>query len=491
MPKRKYPSSPPASSPNKRMNVVPYVARAAARRMSSGAAARIIQRAARSSILRNAAIAGATSLSNRIRSRMPRIAPRIPTRKSRGTQTVNTGRSGTVRSYANGRYVGGFSKTRKVKKPNNFLRKGFVHTHEIHGIVSDQDCVYVGVSASSNEVALEMVAHALLRRLFEKCIKQPINNIKAPLQGFWNGTAGYNSDGFKLELEYVNISTGALGYLSYETVAPSDSIYSIVGEAAIPTPVAAGWPALMTAMRGWCTSAYATADNLIAPVKLHIYRKDGNVTAFWVHSGCIDLRTVKVHYHAKAAIKIQNRSLAADAGNDADNVTANPLQGYQYEFNSGCPAYKDNASESGSFRLNRMFDVGGVITARGSNMTGAASVLKEPPKPQLFMNCVKSSKVKLDPGSLKYATVSFSINKMFIAALKTIGLQQSLPNILGQYYRNDGRSKLFAFEDMINVNQEQQIAIAYEINRESMCYITEHPNTSSQGYFTQFTYNDV
>lgn len=487
------PPSPPPSSPS-RMSVAPYVARAAvryvARNLTRDAAARVIQRAARSRILRNAAIAGAASLSNRIRSRMPR-----PSAPSQSSVRRMSGVSYTTprTTVSNPRNVGRFPRVRRVKKPSKFLTKGFQHTHEINGIVTDPDCVYVGMSAVSSYVAVELVAQALLRRLFEKCIKQPINNIKAPIQGYHNSGAstGFNSDGFKIQLETVNLSTGGSSFIDYETQAPTDSIYDIVGEAGISVPVVPRWPAFMTQMHNWCTKNSEDSANIIAPAKLHIYRKDGNAAAFWVHSGAIDLRTVKVHMFGKADMKIQNRSLAADAGTDSDNVTANPLVGYQYEFNSSCPAFKDTTQTPGSFRIARMLDVGGVVLARGASMTAAGDVLKEPPKPQFFMNCVKSSKVTLDPGALKYSSVKYGFVKPFIAALKTIGFQNTAAGITGQQYRNDGRCKMFALEDMINVNALQNIAIAYEINRQTMCYITEHPNTSAQGYFRAQTVNEV
>lgn len=481
-----------------------YAARQAVRqslRIARSNAARTIQRAWRSSLVRGAAISGAASLSNRLRSRienmrnrrMPFSTERRKKPKS-GKKTEKQKRYGAgPKTFANGTYGGRFRRTKRIARPSKYLTKGFSHTHEVHGIVTDPDCVYIGMTAISSYVGVELVAQALLRRLFEKCIKQPIQNIKSPIQGYHNSGAavGFNSDGFKIQLESINLSTGASIFIDYETQAPTDSIYEIVGEAGIPVPVAPRWPGLMTALHNWCTKNSEDASNIIAPGKLHIYRKDGNAAAFWVHSGAIDLRTVRVHMFGKAEMKLQNRTLAADAGNDAGNVTSNPLIGYQYEFNGSAPAFKDIAQTPGSFRIARMLDVGGVVTARGASMTAAGDVLKEPPKPQFFMNCVKSSRITLDPGSLKYDTVSYGFHKSFVSALKTIGFQNAAASISGQQYRNNGRSKMFALEDMINVNALQNIAIAYEINRQTMCYITEHPNTSAQGYFRSQVYNDT
>lgn len=496
MAKRNNPFLTPPNTPNKRvrhffMNAAIQAGRLAApwaRYAFRSLARRLYNNRRRAALVAAAADYG-RSAANSLSARWQRRNPSQAATVNKGLPKVGLG----PKTRANGKFAGKFRRTRRVKKPSPYLTKGFMHTHEIHGIVTDPDCVYVGMSAVSSYVAVELVAQALLRRLFEKCIKQPINNIKAPIQGYHNSGAstGFNSDGFKIQLETINLSTGASSFIDYETQAPTDSIYDIVGEAGISVPVAPRWPAFMTQMHNWCTKNSEDSSNIIGPAKLHIYRKDGNSAAFWVHSGAIDLRTVKVHMFGKADMKIQNRTLAADAGTDSDNVTANPLVGYQYEFNSSCPAFKDSTQTPGSFRIARMLDVGGVVLARGASMTAAGDVLKEPPKPQFFMNCVKSSKITLDPGALKYSSVNYGFTKPFIAALKTIGFQNTAAGILGQQYRNDGRCKMFALEDMINVNALQNIAIAYEINRQTMCYITEHPNTSAQGYFRSQIVNEV
>lgn len=50
-----------------------------------------------------------------------------------------------------------------------------------------------------------------------------------------------------------------------------------------------------------------------------------------------------------------------------------------------------------------------------------------------------------------------------------------------------GKCTLIALEDMINVNVNQNISIAYEVNREEAMYLSTASITPAQGAFYQGT----
>lgn len=391
-----------------------------------------------------------------------------------------------------GKYGGSFGKTKRLnRKVSPYMTKGFESTTEIIGTVADPDCVYLGASAVSTSTALECAAHAILRTLFEKCIGIPITNIKTPLQGYYNSAFPFNNaDGFRLQLTWmqVNLTTGERE-ITYET-GTTDSIYTIVGESTASPIVSPTWPQLMQKLRQWAQRTSVSDANTEIPLRMNIYRRDGNVTNFYVGSGGIDLRGVRVHYESSVAMKLQNRSLSAAGSANTDTVDANPLQGYLYEFKGGVPMFKNLDQASGTLRLNRMFDAAAVITARAATMTGPGEVNKEPPKPRFFANCVKSAKVRLEPGEVKKHFFTWKTSARLLDFLRKIN-NETDNGIIIQTVNTPGKCCLFALEDMINVNATNNIAVTYEMNRVDKCYITESPYTVAQGSYKSLTLNEL
>lgn len=389
-----------------------------------------------------------------------------------------------------GKYGGSFGKPKKLTRLiNKFQTKGFESTTEVIGTVADPDCVYVGASAVSTMTAIECAAQALLRALFEKCVGIPITNIRTPLQGYYNTAFPFNNaDGFRLQLTWMQVNlTSGEREVTYET-GTTDSIYTLVGQQS--AGVSPTWVALMQKLRQWAQRSSPADANTEIPLRLNLYRRDGNVSNFYVGSGGIDLRDVRVHYATSVAMKLQNRSLSAAGSSNTDTVDANPLQGYLYEFRGGVPMFRNLDQASGTLRLNRMFDPQAVITARAATMTGSGAVNKEPPKPRFFANCVKSVKVKLEPGEVKKHFFTWKTSARLLDFLRKMN-QETDNGIIVQTVNTPGKCCLFALEDMINVNATNNIAVTYEVNRVDKCYITVSPYTVAQGIFTSLELNDL
>lgn len=399
-----------------------------------------------------------------------------------------------------GTYGGKFKKPKKLsKKANPYQTKGFENTIEVTGTITDPDCVYLAASSISTTHSVECVARGLLRALLEKCIGTPITNVKSRLQGYFTNVAPpyQNGDGYLLQLTWyqVNVTTGELQDTHITT--EFDSIYSLTGDFA--NGVVPGWPGLMNKLRQWAgkTSTPGNANTEV-PLRLNVYRRDGNGTLFYFGSGGIDLRNTYVNYEATSSVKIQNRSVSATGSSSTDVVDANPLQGYMYEFKGGVPMFKNLDQQSGTLRLNRIFDIDAVATVRSAEFGNAVDsrivdlgfVNREPPKPRFFSNCVKSSKIMLKPGDVKTYFFKWSTKmKLLDFLMKTAGITDA--SVVRQTVNLPGKCVMFALEDMLNVNAANLIAISYEVNRVDKCYIHETKYKVAQGTFTQRVQNNL
>lgn len=410
------------------------------------------------------------------------------------------GKRGALPNQYNDRYrltrmsgtIGGkFKRPRKLsKKVNKYETKGFQNTTEVTGTVSDPDCVYIGASSISMTHAIELAACALLRQLFEKCVGIPVTDINTPLQGYYNSAYPFNNaDGFRLQLTWmqVNNATGERE-ITYET-STTDSIKSIVGEAQLG--VAGTWTGLMPKLIAWAARSNTASDvNSEVPLRLNLYRRDGNVTNFYMGSGGLDLRNTKIHYQSTCNVKLQNRSVSATGSASTDVVDANPLQGYLYQYKGGVPMFKNLDQATGTLRINRMFDDGAVLVARAGSFGTRGNIYKEPPTPRFFNNCVKSSKIKLAPGDVKTHFFSWTVTCNFLEFLHKIGCQVTADSGR-QTISSPGKCILFALEEMLNVSSTHLIAVSYEINRVDKCYSTSSPYKVASGSFSQIIRNEL
>lgn len=395
-----------------------------------------------------------------------------------------------------GSYGGKFKKPRKLsRKVNPYLTKGFENTTEVTGTVTDPNCVYMAASSISSTHAIDILARALLRRAFEKCVGYPITNVHSTLQGYQGGAAPFHAgDGFLFQLTWITVnSTTGEAQDTYVT-GVTDTIYSITGDAV--NGVAPAWTGLMNKLKQWAgRSSTGSGANTEIPLRLNVYRRDGNVTLFYLGSGGLDLRNMTVHFESTSAIKVQNRSVSATGSASTDVVDSNPLVGYLYEFKGGVPMFKNLDQQSGTLRLNRIFDIDAVITIRGGEFPGTATVgsgwvNNEPPKPRFFSNCVKSSKVMIKPGDIKTHFIKYTTKLKFVDYLMKIANINDGSSVK-QTTTLPGKCVMFALEDMINVNAASLIAISYEVNRVDKCYVSESVQRVAQGTFAQRIQNNL
>lgn len=387
-----------------------------------------------------------------------------------------------------GKYAGKFKRGKKLSnRVDKFVNSGFTSTTEVNGIITDPDICYIGVSSTSGIQAMELVLQAVLRKAIEKTMNWNVTNMSEVLQGY-AAAAGWLGDGLRLQLIVQANDTGIQTVFDYDTV-PTDSIYAIVGDVA--QGVAGTWTALLTETLNIARGN--VSDNTINSrqiIRLNVFRRDGNVGIFYVGSGGLDMTNEYVHYRTSSEIKIQNRSVAANASTDATNVANNPVQGYIYSCKGGVPLVQNPSTVSGGFLLDQIKDNNGVMLVRGAEFTNTAGLIyREPQGPRFFKNCSSLAKVMIDPGQIKVASIKWKKSLRFNEMLRLIGDSAStLANRATQ--RLPGVCKLFALEDMINVNALEVISIAYEVNRKSGCYISSGKHKPALGRFYQLTYNN-
>lgn len=367
------------------------------------------------------------------------------------------------RSYHTlGGYGGKFKKaTRKGKKSQMdiYASKGFIYTDEISGTVSDPDCVYITCKALSSYDVIRHAVQALLRKLFTKAGQTFVSPDQEISNTAFNVAAGY-----KVELEQQQLDTGVYTINASYTTVDGDTLSSVAN---------AFYNSFLQYSAGYTTVPGAgNASNAIELIRMTLYNSDFNTTQGFQFVCNLDLRNERIHVIGKADIKVQNRTKSASSSSDAEDVSNNPLQGRMYMFN-GLPRLKNGAG----YLLQDIRVDSGVQLVRAAQLTNTG--FKEPPSPNNFWNCTKSSAVRLAPGEIKKAVVYEKMNRPFLLWLKNMRVQYSTST--GFYESQLGNRKccMMAFEDMINVNLSENISIAYECNRQSGIYFTTVKNTSA------------
>jgi len=358
-------------------------------------------------------------------------------------------------------------RVRKVKRvpKDMYVSKGFKNTVEINGLVTDPDCLYLAHSALSGEAVIECAVAAMLRKLILKA-------------------TGWNCPGIDVELPTIMVgdtmtiyrvvkSTGVESNFPY-IIQPLDTIRKIIGNRALS--LTALWVNLMVIFRDYAESTNLNNMQIDLPTRI-VYNYQNSAGVQIPHRAAeIMLQNERIHLYAKSDIKFQNRTLSADADNDADAVSANPITGFRYKFSGGVP----KARNEGIHFLETMNDYTGVITQRGASFTQPG--MKEPPIGSMFSNCLGTSKVTVQPGEIRKSSIKHSESKSFHTFFQGLGY-----GVTGTGMRTHlrGKSEMFALEDVINFNGAQLINLAYEVNRLVGCYWTTHNQRYAVGAFDQ------
>lgn len=378
-----------------------------------------------------------------------------------------------------GRLRGPFKRSSKkgVKYLKKFTSHGFVDTEEIHGVVNDPDCIYLAHSAVDPATHIIMILKSLTRKLLKDGIGFDAENAD---QVFPVEQTTGQANALRFELVYQNVRTGVV--VTTNCTSTSAGAFNTIQKVA-------QFPNFDVVFREYAQGSFGENDsNVLELLYYRLYMLDfAPLAENFRLVGQIDLRTTTLHVNVKSNMKIQNRTLSATGGVEADNVSNNPLIGYKYDFNSGTPVSR----QTGAFLLTTMSVQRGVNVVRAAELP---SSFREPPLPNIFLKCNKSARIRLQPGDIKYGSITYTTRMKLMDYLRKIGYAVTAFNADPKLWRTQypiGKCQLYALEDVINVNGEQKINAAYEVNRTIGMYVTFNKKQSSIGQFRSLTYDNT
>jgi len=166
------------------------------------------------------------------------------------------------------------------------------------------------------------------------------------------------------------------------------------------------------------------------------------------------LQGMKVMYHTKSKLRIQNVTQFNAANDEADDLNAVHLTGRNFQLNTNYPITQlDTLAEF----YERSRD-NGVILTGGSVLNSATADQSwiEVPNQGAFATCYRASKINLAPGKIKSDVIEFK---------RTLGLLEYLRSTVSQYRtvsnENRGKCNLIALEKLIGFGSNP-IRVYYE-----------------------------
>lgn len=387
----------------------------------------------------------------------PRRAPKVRTTKFRG------------------KFKKGSKKIANTLK--TYLTQGFVDTEEVNGQITDPNCVYLSHSACDADRHLTLVLKCIFRKLLKLGINwsAPSADDEFPIE-----QSSGQANAIRIELVLQNMRTGSISKIENTSVAGGN--FNTIAKMA----AASNWA---VALRKWMGGHFLETDdpNMLMPIYFRLYELDfAPLGQNFRLCAEIDLRCATVHVKVKSDMKIQNRSVSATGSADAEDVNNNPLMGYKYDFKVGTPITRND----GAYLLSTVSGNSGVNLIRGAQLPQS---YREPPLPKVFLKCNKAAKIKIQPGDIKYGSITFYKKMKVLDYLQKLGFYYSPYNADPAVWRNlrpVGPCQMFALEDVINVNANELIRVAYEVNRETSMFITMKNIVPSIGTFIQSTYNN-
>jgi len=167
----------------------------------------------------------------------------------------------------------------------------------------------------------------------------------------------------------------------------------------------------------------------------------------------IDLRTLRFDIVCKSRFKVQNRTFNSENNDEADDVDRVPLYGKSFEYKTTGTTFRaaptNNAATTGRLTTNPLT---GCLPSPAAESGANDTQYKETPISQQVIGCYKTESVHLDPGSIKTSVMYENMNITFAEFMRKI-------IFVGELFRDDGsfnqywigKTRLFAFEKMINV----------------------------------------
>lgn len=394
-------------------------------------------------------------------------------RSAKLNRKVRFGRKGQFGGLSTGRYAKRFrrptkKKVRRLVGVSKCLKTGYVETKEVYGKVDDADCVYVGQSTFDVASLAKVISCAILRKLFKKAGIN-VTNPLGELNLYWND----NADGFYINFQ-VRDSDGVIFTLpssaGYVTV-DGDTLESVAQNSTLIARVGDRLRAVDSGNRGDFE-------------RISLYSSDRNgVSTNTRLAAELDLRNEIIDIMISATLTVQNRTKSDGGSTEITQIDNQPLSGYLYEFTGAVPQSKQY--DMGV--LNRMRP-GGVFLEQSVDLSPAL-LFKEPPVPKTFSNCIKATRVALQPGDLQKTYISVSYRGYFNNIMQKMKATMKDNNSSVVQYAA-GKCQLFALEERLNTGSANLITVTYEIDRKVGAMLTtSRAPVALSGYTSQIVNN--
>jgi len=364
---------------------------------------------------------------------------------------------------SNANYAGKFKRSLKKKKPTRYEKKGHQSVTEKHGTQVQSNCAWIGFrSAISDQVLFDM-AVALVRYIMYKHYGMTYNHLEQTMH-YNNGT---NKEKFnKITFVWKELS---------DTSSPTTGTKSIYILNNSLRSVATEVKELILQSNEFNT--YRDSNTSDSKYRRYLAgyimseRDHTSDTSFRnIESPYQDIENMYVKAYANASIKIQNVTAADDSSVTTKNrnrVDANPVVGKRYKFTTPLPITVDSTTvddyeiltKDVEYILARDPNADGVIFPQ-VDMTGAW----QRPVPQtMFKKCSGASRVRLEPGSIKHAKLSFSFDGKLNSLMHGFFDGQGDARIQDSL----GTCMMFAFEKTMRTGDSNTIDINWQVQRKS------------------------
>lgn len=384
-------------------------------------------------------------------------------RKSRMTPESSIRKIGSrFGGVSTGYYKGRFKKaTRKGVKTGTdiYAKTGVVQRVEIHGKIDDVDVVYLGHNTFQVSLISEVIAKAILRKLFTKH-GFTFNDDQEIING--------SQTGFTIRWSRRRTSDGAMCYSSISTFTGM-TLNLLIGNTSTPSG-ASDWLSTASLKDQIAQSMYVMnegyGNNMTGNFECIEFYSSGSA----MPTGQLKFEEEVLDLQFNSKMIIQNRTKSDSGSTEIETVDNQPLKGFQYLFAGGVAHVKNDGKLIGTapvtgtpagnvINQNRSE---GILLVRGGEFPASQQNWKEPPAPRVFANCYKASKVLLQPGSIKGGYIVSRWRGYFNNLLN--GKLIVKANV-GTVSAAPGKLQMFALEERLNSGSLNKITVNYECEK--------------------------
>lgn len=345
---------------------------------------------------------------------------------------------------------------KKVNEMVECMKYGYHITRELYGTLTDPHIGYIIHSTNEYNYLVRIIVGAMVRKLFKKSgINVETRQQTLPLET--NLTSGPNA----FMIKWIRTK--------FSTSDQTESVYEIPNNAGLDD-IINGLTTLTNHIISYLTDPQAEE---ITHLRLYMRTTDLAQADERRLVAELDLKNEEFHFCSTSKLKVQNRTKGDTTGadNDADRVDNTPVYGKLYEFKGG--SIKMKTVDNSDFDYNLYFNS---MPANGLNLVRGGEIpdYEEPPTGKHFMNCVGQVKVYLNPGDIKYATISYNYSgkfKNFMDKFKAKNYGNQV-NAAFRYAGIPGKTQMIALEEVIRSISSNPIVLVYERQITMGGYIT-------------------